>query len=166
MKLSLLLVTLALGVTIGVFLDPVKRLVNEYAGRLDTFGQKNIPHPSDPEINAAFARHLDGHTEEARSRLNTVLSANPANAEALYYMGRIDLDQKKYEDAANRLSQAAKLDDKLPNVWAFVASAFLGLGQSRNAMDALRNISAQPSTTPASAAPSPVGSKVSPTPAG
>ena len=95
---------------------------------------------SDPEINAAFARHLEGHTDEARTRLNASLTANPANAEALYCLGRIDLYQKKYDDAVTRLMNAAKLDAKLPDVWAYLAMGYLGLGQPRNARDALLRI--------------------------
>jgi protein phosphatase len=161
MKISLLFIALVSGVTIGVFLEPAKRIANELVSKVDLYREKGTQNPGDPEVKAAFARHLEGRSDEARTRLNAILSANPTSAEALYYLGRIDLDQKKYEEAANRLNQAAKLDSKLPDVWAHLASAFLGLGQPRNAMDALRNLSATPSSSPGASA-----SPASPTPAG
>jgi cytochrome c-type biogenesis protein CcmH/NrfG len=89
-----------------------------------------------------------------------VLTANPSNAEALYYLGRIDLDQKKYDDAVIHLKEAAKLDPKLPDVWAHIATAYLESGQSRNALDALRSLSAPPPSAPGASPQS------SPTPAG
>jgi len=52
------------------------------------------------------------------------------------------------------------LDAKLPDVWAYMATAYLGLGQSRNAMDALLRLSA-----PATSAPG-ANPQSSPTPAG
>lgn len=164
MKMSFLFITLIIGLVGGALLygyTPVKGIINKLIGNIDPYEKRQIPYrPSDPEISAAFARHLEGHSDEARTRISAVLTANPANAEALYFLGRIDLDQKKYDDALTRLKEASRLDAKLPDVWAHLAAAYLGLGQSRNAMDVLLRISGAPSTSPA-ASPQP-----SPTPAG
>jgi protein phosphatase len=164
MKMSFLFITLIIGVVSGALLygyTPVKGVVNKLIGAIDPYEQRQIPYrPSDPEISAAFARHLEGHSDEARTRIGAVLTAKPDNAEALYYLGRIDLDQKKYDEALTRLKEASRLDAKLPDVWAHLAAAYLGLGQSRNAMDVLLRVSATPSISPA-ASP-----QVSPTPAG
>jgi protein phosphatase len=164
MKMSFLFITLIIGLVGGALLygyTPVKGVVNKLIGNADAYDKRQIPYrPSDPEISAAFARHLEGHSDEARTRIGAVLSAKPDNAEALYYLGRIDLDQKKYDDALTRLKEASRLDAKLPDVWAHLAAAYLGLGQSRNAMDVLLRVSAAPATSPAA---SPQGS---PTPAG
>ena len=171
MKMSVFFLAMVIGAVIGVLLyafTPLGGIVNNLMNKVDPYEKRQIQYrPSDPEINAAFARHLDGHTEEARTRINAVLTANPANTEALYFLGRIDLDQKKFDDAANRLKEAARLDAKLPDVWALLATAYLGLGQARNAQDALRNLTATPSITPGApgkpgasapqASPSPVG---------
>jgi len=164
MKMSQLFITLIIGVVIGVSLyryTSLKEIISNYLGNPDPYDKRGIQYrPTNPEINAAFARHLEGVTDDARTRIGAVLTANPNNAEALYYLGRIDLDQKKYDEAASRLSQAAKLDPKLPNVQAHLAMAYLGLGQPRNALDALRNLDAQTSSSP-TASP-----QLSPTPAG
>jgi serine/threonine protein phosphatase PrpC/cytochrome c-type biogenesis protein CcmH/NrfG len=159
MKMSLLFITLIIGMVSGALLygyTPLPEIVNNWMGNpaANERGQK------DPEIVSAFALHLEGRSEEARTRINAALTTNPANAEALYYLGRIDLDKKKFDEAANRLKEAAKLDAKLPDVWAHLAAAYLGLGQTRNAMDALQRISA-PSPGAPGASP-----QSSPTPAG
>ncbi|HEV2668311.1 MAG TPA: tetratricopeptide repeat protein, partial [Blastocatellia bacterium] len=160
--MSLLFITLVIGVVSGALLygyTPLKGIVDKWIpGNIDDQRQMSYRF-KDPEVSSAFALHLEGRSDDARARINTALTANPANAEALYYMGRIDLDQKKYDDAANRLKEAAKLDAKLPDVWAHLATAYLGLGQSRNAMDALLRLSAPPSAPGASP-------RSSPTPAG
>jgi tetratricopeptide (TPR) repeat protein len=145
MKMSLLFVTLIIGMVSGALLygyTPLKGIVDNLMGKIDPYdNRQNQYRPRDLEIYAAFADHLAGRSDEARRRINAALTANPANAEALYYMGRIDLDQKKYDDAVNRLKEAGRLDAKLPEVWAYLATAYLGTGQARNAMDVLQRIS-------------------------
>lgn len=164
MKMSFLFITLIIGLVSGALLyeyTPVKGIINKMIGNADPYDKRQLQYrPSDPEISAAFARHLEGRSDEARTRISAVLTAKPDNAEALYYLGRIDLDQKKYDDALTRLKEAARLDPKLPDVSAHLATAYLGLGQSRNAMDVLLRLSAGPATSPA-ASP-----QTSPTPAG
>jgi serine/threonine protein phosphatase PrpC len=164
MKMSFLFITLIIGLVSGALLyeyTPVKGIVNRMIGNADPYQRRLIQYrPSDPEISAAYARHLEGRSDEARTRISAVLTAKPDNAEALYYLGRIDLDQKKYDDALTRLKEAARLDPNLPDVLAHLATAYLGLGQSRNAMDVLMRISATPSISP-TASP-----QASPTPAG
>jgi PPM family protein phosphatase len=164
MKMSFLFITLIIGMVSGALLyeyTPVKGIINKMIGAADPYEKRQIPYrPIDPEIGAAYARHLEGHSDEARTRISAVLTAKPDNAEALYYLGRIDLDQKKYDDASTRLKEAARLDPKLPDVSAYLATAYLGLGQSRNAMDVLIRISAPPAVSP-TAIP-----QTSPTPAG
>jgi len=163
MKMSLLVTALSIGLIIGVlFGGQLMGQVNKLIGRADPYAAKRVAYrPTDPEINAAFARHLEGFSDEARTRINAVLTANPASAEAHFFLGRLDLDQKKYEEAVTHLSQAAKLDANLPDVWVHLALAYLGLGQTRNATDALQRIIAPSAPTPNTdapqAGPSPVG---------
>jgi serine/threonine protein phosphatase PrpC/tetratricopeptide (TPR) repeat protein len=164
MKMSLLFITLIIGMVGGALLygyTPLKEILNNLIGKIDPYDERRVQYRfKDPEVNSAFALHLEGRSDEARTRINGALTTNPANAEALYYLGRVDLDQKKYDDAVNRLKEAAKLDAKLPDVWAYMATAFLGLGQPRNAWDALQHISAQPPRAPGA------NPQSSPTPAG
>jgi serine/threonine protein phosphatase PrpC/tetratricopeptide (TPR) repeat protein len=164
MKMSLLFIALIIGVVSGAILygyTPLKTYIDKVMGNIAPYEPGQIQYRfKDAEVRSAFARHLEGRSDEARSRINAALTANPTNAEALYCLGRVDLDQKKYDDAVARLKESAKLDAKLPDVWAYVATAYLGLGQSRNAMDALLRLSASPTSAP-SASP-----QSSPTPAG
>src|SRR5262249_29969831 len=152
MKASLLFITLIIGMVIGAIIyefTPAKDYINKLIGSADPYEKRQIPYrPGDPEIRAAFALHLEGRSDDARARINAALTTKPTNAEALYYLGRIDLDQKKYNDAETHLKEAAKLDAKLPDVWAYLAMAYLGMGQQRNALDALRNLDAQTSGAP------------------
>jgi len=165
MKMSLLFITLIIGVVSGAILygfTPVKGVVDKWIpGSIASYERGQIQYRfKDPEVSSAFARHLEGRSDEARTRINEALTKNPANAEAHYCLGRVDLDQKKYDDAVAHLKEAAKLDGKLPDVWAYMATAYLGLGQQRNAMDALLRLSA-----PATSAPG-ANPQSSPTPAG
>jgi len=165
MKMSLLFITLIIGVVGGALLygyTPLKGIVEKWIPySIDPYEDRRVQYRfKDPEVSSAFALHVEGRSDEARTRINAALTANPSNAEAHYYLGRVELDQKKYDDAVTHLKEAAKLDAKLPDVWAYMAKAYLGLGQSRNAMDALLRLSA-----PATSAPG-ANPQSSPTPAG
>ena len=164
MKMSLLLVTLIIGLVSGALIygyTPVKPFIDKWLGTIAPYEDRRIQYRfKDPEVNSAYALHVEGRSDEARTRINAALTANPSNAEALYYLGRVDLDQRKYDDAVTHLKEAAKLDAKLPDVWSYMAMAYLGLGQPRNAMDALQRISGQPSGAPGA------NPQSSPTPAG
>lgn len=165
MKMSQLFITLIIGVVGGALLygyPPVKAFVDRWIpGNLASPEDRRIQYRfKDPEVNSAFALHVEGRSDEARTRINAALTANPSNAEAHYYLGRVDLDKKKYDDAVTHLKEAAKLDAKLPDVWSYMALAYLGLGQTRNAIDALQRVSGQPAGSPGADPQS------SPTPAG
>ena len=124
----------------------MKPFIDKWLGTIAPYEDRRIQYRfKDPEVNSAYALHVEGRSDEARTRINAALTANPSNAEALYYLGRVDLDQRKYDDAVTHLKEAAKLDAKLPDVWSYMAMAYLGLGQPRNAMDALQRISASAS---------------------
>ncbi len=165
MKMSLLITASLAGIIIGVlFGEPLRETANRLMGIEDLYEKKRIIYrPKNPEINAAFARHLEGRPEEALSRINKVLTANPNNAEAFFFLGRIEYDQKRFAEAVDHLNQAAKLDANLPDVRVHLAMAYLGLGQSRNAVDALQHIiapaspSPSPTTSAPAAGPTPVG---------
>ncbi len=165
MKMSLLITALLAGVILGAFFGkPLTDIANKLMGREDPYDKKNIVYrPKDPEINAAFARHLEGRSDEALSRIDKVLTANPNSAEARFFLGRIELDQKRYENAIGHLKEAARLNQDLPDVWVHLAMAYLGLGQTRNVMDALQRATAMPTSSPTPNADAPA---TGPTPAG
>jgi len=164
MKMSLLFITLVIGLVSGALIygfTPVKPFIDKWLGAIAPREDSRIQYRfKDPEVNSAFQLHVEGRSDEARTRINASLTANPSNAEALYYLGRVDLDQRKYDEAVTHFKEAAKLDAKLPDVWSYMAMAYLGLGQPRNAMDALQRISGQTHGAPGG------NPQSSPTPAG
>ena len=62
----------------------------------------------------------------------------PANAEYRYWLGRAQFEAKQYQDAIKNLNEAAKLDDKLPNVFVHLALAYDAAGDRKNAAESLR----------------------------
>ena len=168
MKMSLLATALLAGIIIGVLLaGPAARIFNTLTG--SPYKSRNIKQaPSDPDIAAAFALHLEGRTNEAREALKKILSTNPMSAEAHFYLGRINADEKKYTEAVDHLSQATRLDPTMSDAWSNLAFVYLATGQKSNAMDCLQRAirldsgSAKPdaSASPAGAptpSPKPVG---------
>jgi protein phosphatase len=176
MKMSLLGAALLAGIVLGVMLSgPVSRNFSRYLGSGDPYVTRgNIRRPSDPDVAAAFALHLASRATEARRQLDDLLVANPKNAEAHLFLGRIDYDQKQYQDAITHLSEAARIDPNLLDVWEHLALAYMATGQNRNAVDSIqRAIRASASAAAASegGAPSPTPAapateEASPTPVG
>ena len=150
MKWSLLILTTIAGLMIGTFLGrPVIEKFGSLFGARDIFNRAGVEKPpADPEVNAAYARYLEGQTIESRERLVKVLSDNPNNAEANFYLGRIDYAQGRYDEAISHLSQALKLDPNLHDIRIHLAMAYLSVGQQRNARDVLQQVVA-PGSTPA-----------------
>lgn len=157
MRLSLIGGSLLLaGILIGsLFGRPIANRFNQLIGRPDPYVQKGVTvRPGDAEVDAAYARHLEGKSDEAREQLNKVLTDHPNHAEALFYLGLIDSAQGKFDDAINHLGQAAKLDPKLPDVQVHLAMAYLSIGQMRNARDILQQVLTPAASPLPSGAPS------------
>jgi predicted Zn-dependent protease len=112
-------------------------------------------------VRSAYARFLEGHPAEARQRLTRLLLDNTENAEAAFYLGRIDYAEGKFDDSIVRLSQAMKLEPNLPEIRIHLAMAYLSVGQQRNAKDVLQQMVAPPFPPPPSASPSPSASSLS-----
>lgn len=139
MRMSLLGAAALVGLLLGVFVaGPISRLIG---GRLggDPYSAKNmaVRKPADADVASAFALHLEGRSNEARTRLNELLVSNPRNAEAHLFLGRIDFDQRGYQDAIAHMSEATRIDPELQDVWINLAQAYLAIGQTRNAQDCL-----------------------------
>src|SRR5215510_1881886 len=91
MKISTLITFLIAGIVIGaIFRGPIGRTWDRFFGDVKILSEVGVKTPpADPEVSSAYARFFEGQTEEARRRLNQVLSANPNHAEAHFYLGRI-----------------------------------------------------------------------------
>jgi len=135
-------IALVVGLLLGSLLaEPVGDLLALWSRPGLPWQEAGIGHlPKDPEVRAAYARHLEGGTEEARQRLDGLLAVTPTNAEASFYLGLIDYDQEKFEEAATRIHFAARLDPSLPDIRVWLAMAYLSTGQLRTARDLLDQV--------------------------
>jgi len=162
MRLSVLIVTLLVGIVIGGLFAPLSRVINQGAGNPFNNSSRLLRSPSDPNVADAYGLLLTGRTEESRKRLNEILLSNPNNAEAHFCLGRVEYAEKKYEEAVTRFKQAVALNPDLDEAWVFTAAAYLNIGQARNASDSLQRLiapspSPSPSASPAAGA-APAGS--------
>jgi tetratricopeptide (TPR) repeat protein len=166
MKISTLITMLVAGIIIGaLFRGPIGKAWERFFGDGPIYKNAGVKNPpADPEVSSAYARFFEGKPEEARRRINNVLVANPNNAEAYFYLGRIDYAENKLDEAINHMSQALKLDPTIPDIRVHLAMAYLAIGQGRNARDILQQvIEPVPGASPT---PTPATSSVSATPAG
>ncbi len=162
MRLSVLIVTLLAGFVLGcLFGGPLSRVVNQAGGPLMSADQPRILRysPRDASVAAAYALMNEGRNEESRAQLNEILLRDQSNAEAHYCLGRLDYNEKKYDEAINHFRQAVQLNQELDESWVFIASAYLQIGQARNASDSLQKLITPPNSTSP-----PPGVKAEPTP--
>lgn len=158
MKWSLLFVTLLAGIIVGsIFAKPITERYDNLFGSRGVYNKTGERPPANAEVSASYARFLEGKPDEARQRLNQILAAHTSDAEAHFYLGRIDYAEGKYESAIDQFNQALVADPNLPDVRIHMAMAYLSIGQQRNARDILQQIIV-PSSSPATGLPSPAPS--------
>jgi tetratricopeptide (TPR) repeat protein len=112
---------------------------------------------TDAELAAARALFEERRYDKARDSFTALVKKDAANAEYHYWLGRTHYELKQPAEAIKQLSEATKLNDKLPNVFVHLALAYEAAGDKKNAMESLRRAI----TLPESPAPIP-----SATPAG
>jgi cytochrome c-type biogenesis protein CcmH/NrfG len=78
------------------------------------------------------------HLETAEINIKQALVLAPEDAYSLFVMGRLRLCQKKYDDAVDALSRAAKLDPQDPQIQNFLGLALSEKGLRGPAETALR----------------------------
>lgn len=164
LRWSLLVAGLAIGTVFGWLVGPpvVGKFV-ELFGERTIYDVKGIEQPPrNPEVNAAYALHLEQQSDQARQQLEEILRSSPANGEACHFLGIIEYDLANYDRAVNLFQRAAKIDPAIPNVRVRLALAYSRMGQSRNAADVLQEMvgrrnaptgSSQPEGTPPAANP-------------
>lgn len=142
LRWSLLVAGLAIGTVFGWLVGPpvVGKFV-ELFGERTVYDVKGIEHPPrNPEVNAAYALHLEQQSDLARQQLEEILRGSPANGEACLFLGIIEYDLGNYDRAVNLFQRAAKIDSAIPNVRVRLALAYSRMGQSRNAADVLQEM--------------------------
>jgi protein phosphatase len=105
---------------------------------------------TDPAFGDARAMFEARRYDKARDSLIELVKKEATNAEYQYWLGRSQYELKQYSEAIKRLSEAARLNDKLPNVYVHLALAYEAAGDKKNALESLRRAIAPPeSPTPA-----------------
>lgn len=93
---------------------------------------------NDPAIAAARALFKERRYAEAREQLAQLLATKSDSAEVRYWLGRTSYELKQYSEAAKHLSEAARLDARLPDVYLQLALAYSALNDKKNVDEALR----------------------------
>ncbi len=108
-----------------------------------------------PDLAAAIALFEERRYDKARDGFAGLVSKDATQAEPHYWLGRAHYELKQYSEAVKQLSEAARLDDKLPLVFVHLALAQEAAGDKKNAMESLRRALApaaiptpSPSSTP------------------
>ena len=71
-----------------------------------------------------------GDDKHARTLLDGLAEKHPERAIYLYWLGRLDYDQRRYKEAVEKLARAAELDPKSARVWDSLGLAFDMQGQT------------------------------------
>jgi tetratricopeptide (TPR) repeat protein len=92
---------------------------------------------------------------DARSLLSDLAEKHPDRAIYVYWLGRLDYDQRRYVEAVEKLRRATELDPKSPRTWDSLGLALDMQGQMEQALEAfekavsLNRMQGHPSPWPA-----------------
>lgn len=104
------------------------------------------PVQANPDLAAAKALFEEKRFDKARDSFAELMKKDATQAEAHYWLGRSQYELKQYPDAIKQLSEAARMDDKLPLVFVHLALAYDAIGDKKNVSDSLRRAIAMPTT--------------------
>lgn len=102
------------------------------------------PVQANPDLAAAKALFEEKRFDKARDGFAELIKKDATQAEAHYWLGRSQYELKQYADAIKQLSEAARMDDKLPLVFVHLALAYDAIGDKKNVSDSLRRAIATP----------------------
>lgn len=77
-----------------------------------------------------------GDDTRARDQLARLAEEHPEHALYLYWLGRLDYDQRRYKDAVEKLGKATELDPQSARAWDSLGLAFDMQGQREQALGA------------------------------
>jgi protein phosphatase len=138
--LQLLLLALLMGgagFALGRYYDQLYALIWGYPPAAAT--PEANQSQADPDFAAARALFAEKRYDPARERFAELLKRQPENAEYLYWQGRAHLELRQFPEAVKNLSEAAKRNDKLPNVFVFLALAHDATGNHRAVTESLQS---------------------------
>jgi serine/threonine protein phosphatase PrpC len=99
---------------------------------------------TNPDLAAAIALFEEKRFDKARDGFIEVVKKDATQAEPHYWLGRAHFELKQYSEAVKQLSEAARLDDKLPLIFVHLALAQDAAGDKKNATESLRRAVTQP----------------------
>jgi len=79
-----------------------------------------------------------GDDASARAALMRLSEKRPDNAIYIYWLGRLDYDQRRYQEAVAKFEKATKLDPQSARAWDSLGLAFDMQGQTQQAHDAFQ----------------------------
>jgi Flp pilus assembly protein TadD len=85
----------------------------------------------------AMAYVSQGDAEHARPVLSSLTAKHPMDAIYLYWLGRLDYYQRRYEEAVAKLKKASELDTASARIWNSLGLAYDMQGLTEPARDAL-----------------------------
>jgi tetratricopeptide (TPR) repeat protein len=91
-----------------------------------------------PEIQAVLDLQRAGKTEEARAALDTLVSKDPNNGEAVHVQGIMAYQARNYEDALKYMEKSITLDPK-PSYYSNLGNVYGDLRQFTKAKAAYQN---------------------------
>lgn len=112
---------------------------------------------TDAELAAARALFEERRYDKARDSLTALVKKDGTNAEYHYWLGRAHYELKQPAEAIRQLTEAAKANDKLPNVFVHLALAYEAAGDKKNAMESLKRAIALPDNPPPAPTATPAG---------
>lgn len=98
--------------------------------------------------DSAVAAAKSGHTQNALSLFQRLLSSNPNNADALAWLGALYLQQKQYGQAIEPLTKTLALQPNNTAARLNLASAHMGLQNYSQAEENLRSLAQQEPNSP------------------
>lgn len=94
--------------------------------------------PSSQLLEQAFQKHQAGKFAEAELIYSTILKTQPQNERALFLLGTLHCQSKRYESAQALLEKAVQVKPKYAEAYNSLAIAYLALGRADDAERAYR----------------------------
>jgi protein O-GlcNAc transferase len=117
--------------------------------------------PASDLLQEGLALHRRGAVDEAAARYTDVLRADPANADALYYLALISCQHGRFEEGAELARKSLDSDPKQARSHVILGRAWHALGRSDDALASFdRAIALAPELAPAHANRADVLSKI------
>lgn len=79
-----------------------------------------------------------GDDQRARAVLSDLARTHPERSLYVYWLGRLDYDQRRYQEAVDHLQRAAQLDPKSARIWDALGLAFDMQGRIEPALQAFQ----------------------------